>query len=319
MPITFGEAKARVSQWAGRGGKCPTNDEVSSFTREVLDYMLISGQYGNQRKFIFNAVKGVFTVPYEVETILKCRIDGELANVWDRFFDMYGYGDFNDCLPANAIIEESETSPIVFDLPYPCYIGTLAFCDEDDASHLVVKGFDGSGRQVITQHNGEQVVGEYLSIKKGQLTYSTVAFGRITEVYKTRTNGYTQLLGIGPENKERFFLADYTPFEEKPQYRRFRLNTRCQPCVKVSILANIRLKSYYADNDLIPFDNLYALSVAAQGVNSNYNGDVQTAQAKDIMLQSFIKRENDTKKVNSGRPVEINHTTSGGSIKGIIF
>jgi hypothetical protein len=321
MAITFGQAKERISQFAGRGGKCPTNKSVDSFVREVLDYMLISGEYGSVRKFTFNAIKGVFTAPYELETIIKVKINGAVGSSWDRFFEWSsGSGDLVGCLPANAIYEEPNYSPLVYDVPSPgTRIGVLGLCDEAPDAHIIVKGFDATGRQIITMHNGEQIVGEYLSIKKGTVKYTNATFARVTEVIKTRTNGYTQLLWVLPEQNERGFLADYSPFEEKPQYRRFRLNTQCAPSVMVSVLGRIRLKEHYADNDLIPFDNLYALSIAAQGINSNYNNDPQTAVLKDQMLQSIIERENTVKKPNPGSPFDTYQGTSGGSIKGIVF
>lgn len=320
MSITFGQAKEAVAQFAGRGGKCVDDPDVVPFLRQVLDYMLISGQYGGLRKFTFNAVKGVFTAPYELETILKVKIDGAAASSWDKWFDWAQYTEIAGCISNNAVFEEPNYSPLVYDVPAGgAAIGTLGLCDEECDAHIIVKGFDLTGRQIITMHNGEQIIGEYLSICKGQIKYTTIQFGRITEIVKTKTKGYVQLLWINPSTSERGFLADYSPFEETPKYRRFRLNTACAPCAQVSVIGKIRLKEYYADNDLIPFDNRYALSLAAQAINSNYNSDPQSALAKDQMLQSMIQRENETKSTNNGKPFEVFQPTSGGSIKGIIF
>lgn len=320
MSITFGQAKESVAQFAGRGGKCADDPTVVPFLREVLDYMLISGQYGGLRNFTFNAVKGVFTAPYELETILKVKINRSIASSWDKWFSWQGYNDLAECIPNNAVFEETNYSPLVYDVPAGgAHIGTLGLCEEAEDAHIIVKGFDLTGRQVITMHNGDQIVGEYLSICKGQIKYTTVQFGRITEVFKTKTNGYVQLLWVNPTNQERGFLADYSPFEELPKYRRFKLNTTCAPCAEVAVIGKIRLKEHYADNDLIPFDNRYALSLAAQSVNSNYNKDTQDAIAKDGIFQDIIKRENGTKATNNGKTFEVFHPTSGGSIKGIIF
>lgn len=320
MSITFGQAKKIVAQWAGRGGKCSDDPEVDLFLRQVLDYMLISGQYGNLRRFTFSAVKGVFTAPYELETIIKVKIDNEVSSSWDKWFDWGQYNDLAGCIPNNAIFEEPNYSPIVYDVPAGgAHIGTLGICEEDCEAHIIVKGFDTTGRQVITQHNGESVVGEYLRIERGQIKYTNVKFGRITEIYKTKTKGYVQLLWLNPFTNERGFLADYSPFEETPKYRRYRLNTRCATYAQVSVIGRIRLKEYYAENDLIPFDNVYALSVAAQAVYANYNEDSQNAQAKDNTLLTLIQRENETKSINNGRPVEVAMVTAGGSIKGIVF
>jgi hypothetical protein len=317
MAITFGDAKKRVAQWAGRGGKCASNAEVALFLREVLDYMLISGQYGNLRKFVFNAVNGSFTVPYELESILKVKIDGAIASSWDRWFEWYGYSDLSDCIPANAVLEEPNYVPTAYDIPGVANVGVQSICEEDPNAHVIIKGLDATGREVITDHKGEQLVGEYLSIRKGQIRVSHVAFSKITEVVKTKTNGYVQLYWI--KGLEKGFLSDYSPFEQYPKYRRYKIKIACAPNARVEVLGRIRLKEYYSDNDLIPFDNLYALSLAAQAIYSNYNNNPETAIAKDTQLRDIIIRENETKNVNNGKPVEMFVPLAGGSIKNIIF
>jgi hypothetical protein len=319
VAITFGEAKTKIAQFAGRGGKCPSNAEVDAFVREVLDYMLISGEYGGLRTFTFTAEQGLITVPYELDTVLKVKIGDEVGEAWNRWFEWRSGSEITNCLPGNSLSEEPNLSPIVYDLPPGgAHIGTLAICDEDEGAYLIVKGFDLTGRQIITVHDGQQVIGEHLDIEKGKINYTTVRFGRITEVYKSKTNGYVQLLWINPETSERGFLSDYSPLEEKPRYRRFRLKVKCARFAQVTVLGRIRLKEYYADNDLIPFDNYYTLGVAARAVHSNYNGDVQTSAAQDTLMTNLIERANTVKKSTNGQPIEMSPITSGGSIVNIV-
>ncbi len=320
MPITFGEAKKTVAQYAGKGGKCATSEVTERFLKQVLEYLLVSGQYGDLRKFTFKAVKGIFTAPYEMETALKVKIDGEVGSSWDKWFEWYGYGDFPDseCIRGNALLPEP-SSPLVYDLPCGgAHIATLSFCLEDEDAHVIVKGYDTSGRQVTTIHDGETIVGEYLSIKQGVRVYTEVKFGSVTEILKTKTNGYTQLLWVRPENRDSGFLADYSPLEQKPSYRRFKLNTRCAEEVNVSILGRIRLKEYYTDTDQIPFDSLNNLETAAQALNAKYNKDLNSFQAIDSTLRDMISRENESKRTQSGQPIEVFKPLSGGSIKNIV-
>lgn len=320
MPITFGEAKKTVAQYAGKGGKCWDSDVTERFLRQVLEYLLISGQHGNLRKFTFKAVKGIFTAPYELEAPLKVKIDGEVGSSWDKWFEWYGYGDFSDseCIHANAILEEP-SSPIVYDLPPGgSHVATLSYCEEDCDAHILVKGFDLTGRRIHSEHNGEPIVGEYLSIRKGVRVYTNNKFGKITEILKTKTSGYVQLLWVDPETNDCGFLADYSPLEQKPDYRRFKLNTRCADEVKISCLARIRLREYYTDTDQIPFDSLNNLEMAAQALNAKYNKDVAGFQAMDGSLRDFISRENEIKRVQTGQPIEVFKPLSGGSVKNIV-
>jgi len=323
MPITFGDAKKFLAQYAASAGRCETSEEVGQFVHQVLGYMLISGQYGAQRKFTFQAHKGVITVPYELETPEKLKIDNEVGTVRDRWFEWYPStnGILHDCIPADrALVEDPNYYATVYDIPAGGKrVATLGTAQEDEDAHLIVRGKDTTGREIYTNHAGEQMVGVYLAIKKGVITYSPVTFGEITSVTKVRTNGYVQLLWFDPDANKQGFLADYSPVEELPQYRRFRITTPCCEVCKVTILGRIRLKSYYADTEIIPFDNFYSMTVAAQGVQAQHNNDYQAAQAKDNMMLTLIERENSIKRIQNGKPIEVNPTTAGGRIRNTIF
>lgn len=321
MAITFGEARQLISKWAGAGGKsaAPT-PETNLFVKEVLQYMLISGQYGTLKNFTFQACRGIFTVPYELEVPLKVKMGNEVGSAWDKWFDWYGYGEYGEgeCLNANATIEDPNYYPMVYDLPKGgSHVGAVAVCEEDCDAHLYVMGQDLTGRDVYTTHKGETILGEYISIKKNIFNYSTVKYGKVTEIKKTKTNGYVQLNWYNPVTTERGFLSDYAPNEEKPQYRRFKILTRCPEHVRVSVLGKIRLKENYADNEFIPFDNLHLLSLAAQSIYYSNNTDAQNAQAAEARRDKVIEQENESKKPNNGVPIEVFGGTSGGSIPNI--
>lgn len=322
MSVTYGEAKKILSQYAGRGGRCPSSSEVDLFCKQVFQYLLYSGEYGNLRKFCFNAVKGCITVPYELEVPLKVQIDGDVGSVWNKWMEFHSGTELGDkCLPAsNALYEEANLFPTVYDLPNSlCRVGCIGTADEEDDAHLIVSGVDDSGREIFTDHEGEQIFGEYLRIRKGTLRYSQVKFAKITGVTKSKTNGYVQLLWVRPELNTRGFLADYAPSEETPTYRRFRLTTpKCGPSVKVSVLAKIRIKDKYADNEVIPFDNLFALQTAGQVQNSSYNNDPALADAQDRRVQDLIGRENEHKAAQPGTPIEVYKPLSAGAIINIV-
>lgn len=321
MTIKYGDAKKILAQYAGRGGKCPDTEEVDLFCKQVFQYMLYSGQHGNLRKFCFNAINGCFTAPYELETPLKVKVEGLVGSVWNYWYDFANYGDLGtDCLEAaTALHEEPNRFCTVYDLPSSyCRVGVLGTTTEADDASIIVSGLDSSGREIVTTHKGEQIKGEYLRVRKGELRYSQVKFAAITGITKSRTNGYVQLLWVRPELGTRGFLSDYSPFEETPQYRRFKLTSPCSSCVKVAVLGRIRLKEHYADSEIIPFENLYALQLAGQAQNAQYNNDPAMAQAKDTVMQDVIQRENEYKKSQAGTPIEVYHPLSAGTIRNIV-
>lgn len=321
MPLTYKSAKEILSKYAERGGVCADDRRVDLFVREVLDYLLISGHYGSIHKFCFCATRGCFTVPYELETPLKLKIDNEIGNVWDKWYEFHASKVLEACVPAGrALWEDPNYYPTVYDVPVGgARIGTLGTCEEREDAYIIVKGKDLTGREIITMHKGEQVVGEYLSIKKQEIRYTQNTFGQITDIVKTPTAGYVQLLWVRPTANTKGFLADYTPLEEAPQYRRFRITIPgCPAIAKVSVLGRIRLREKYADNDYIPFDNLYALNLAGQAVNANYNNAPDLAKAKDDMLTTVIEKDNQHHRIQNGQPIEVYPLTSAGAIRNII-
>lgn len=320
--LTFKDAKDILAKYAGSGGFCP-DDQVNLFTRKVLQFLLISGAAQDLRRFDFVACKGVFTVPEEVEAIIKLKVNGRVGNVWDKWFNYHNvnYLDGQDCIcPVdNALYEDPNYYPTAYDVPSGgARIGILGHCKEECDAHAIIQGKDLSGRQIFTVHGGQQIDGEYLSIKKGMLIYSEVNFATIDNVILSKTNGYKTLYALCPGGSKSF-LSDYSPIEEKPTFRRYRLtNPDCCPFASVSILARVRLKSAYSDNDRIPFENLFAIELAGQTINAEYNNDSQTAGAKLQMMDNVVKREQDHKKVQTGIPINIATTTSPSRVRNVI-
>ena len=325
MALTFGDAKKILSQYAGRGGKCYNAEDVNLFVRQVLEYLLYSGQYGNLRKFCFTAQGGCITIPYELEVPLKVKLDGNAGTVFDKWFTWYSAADESQCVPAtNALYEEPNRFPTIYDLPETgAQVGVLGTAEEAEDAHVIVQGYDITGREIYTNHAGQQISGEYLRIQRGAVRYTNVRFGKITAITKTKTRGYVQLLWVKPESNTKGFLADYSPVEEHPQYRRFRLTaSMCtgneNGNLSVSVIGKIRLKPSYADEDLIPFDNVYALSLAGQQINAQYNDNVEVAAAKDKQVQELVNKENEYRRTQNGNIVEFFIPTSAGAIKNII-
>lgn len=319
MALTFGDARTYLAQYAGKGGLNPQLPEVALFTKQVLQYLLFKGSSGALNKFCFHAVDGCFTAPYELEVPLKMRVDGKVGEVWNKWFEWYSASDLSKCTPCgDALFEDPNRYSTVYDIP-SCggRPAALAVCEEDVNTYIDILGVDKSGREIFTYYKGEKISGVRLTLKKGQISTSNVIFGAIKSVVKPETKGYIQLFSIS-ESGAKTFLSDYSPIETLPSYRRFKLTTKCANPCKVTILAKIRIKENYSNNDLIPFDNYYALQVGAQSVNAQYNNNVDVAQVKDQLLTNLLESENAYKRVQPGTPLSVNPTTSGTSIRGIV-
>lgn len=322
MSLTYLQAKQELAQFAGRGGRCSTAD-IDNFVRKVLEYLLYSGANQDLREFEFQSQSGVFTVPYEVESIQKVKIDGRVGTSFDKWFEYRPSKFFNDqgCLAAiDAVYEQANYYSTAYNIPDGgAQVATFGTCDEAPDAHIIVAGKDLSGREIFTTHKGEQISGEYLSVKKGTRVHSSVTFGEITGIKKSVTKGYVQLLWVKPSYRQVGFLSDYSPLETVPSYRRYKVKDAFGSTnLKVSVLARIRLKEAYADSDKIPFETLFTLSLAGQHVFATYTNDLQTAQMKDAQATSMIEKEAGHKKVNNGPAIEFFQGTSPGRIRNTI-
>lgn len=320
MAITFGEAKRLLAKYASRGGKCANSKDADLFVKQVLQYLLYQGENGFLRKFCFNACKGFVTAPYELETPVKVKVESSPGTVFGKWVEFHSYDEPEGCIPAgNILSEEANQYPTINDLPAGgARVGVFGTAQELPDATVIVQGTDTSGRDIITNHNGKQIHGELLRIIRGQLRYTQVMFGSITSIVKPKTNGYVQLLWVKPEIGQKGFLSEYSPLEEIPRYRRFKLTTRCDGTQKITILGRIRLRENYADSDPIPFDNTLALSWAAQQINAIDNDKVDIAGAKKQFLDDVLLKENEHKRGPISQPMEMYFHTSAGSIKNIV-
>lgn len=321
MALTFSEIKRLVAPYAGRAGKCASSEEVSRFARDVMSYLLLSGSAAGTRKLCIWAYKGCISLPPEVELPLKARIDKRQANIWDKWFTFHSVSDdLEACPPAGEIIaEDGVMSPLAYMLPEAgSIIGVMGTCEEPEGPHISVQGKDTTGRPIYTYFRGKQVYGEEFQISKNQVRYGKVTFGEITAVVKPKTNGYVALFAVNPRTEEKVFLADYSPSDEKPMYRRFRIISRsCPSVVHVTMLCRVRLKDNYLDNEITFFENSVAVKLAAQRLQAEDNNDANTANYKRQATEDLLEKEAGYKKI-SGGPVSTFFPLSGGAIKNIV-
>lgn len=320
--LTFLKAKEICSKYNKRGGSCLDDPSLNQFTIEVLQWLLWNGTFGNMRQFSFCALKGCITLPFELEVIEKIKIDGRVATAFDKWFEFHAATvDFNGCPPvARAVQEQTNYFPTVYDVPDGgSRVGVYGTCNECSTASLIVKGKDPTGREIVTVDNGEQIIGEKLYIRKGEVRYTQAVFAEITGVVKTPTNGYATLLWVNPSQNLKGFLSDYSPLEEIPAYRRYRLtDPRCVNSVQVIVLGRIRLKENYADNDIVPFESIYTINLAAQTINLTNNRAIDLATGTGQMAADMIEKENSYKKPENGSPVEYFLPLSGGAIQNTV-
>lgn len=322
MAITYLQAKQALASYAGRGGICyhSSAPEVDLFVRQVLEYCLFAKQFGSLRKYCFVAQDSCITVPYEVESILKVKIDDVVGTAHNRWFEFYDTSILDNCIPAeNALFEDPNYYPTVYDPPSTgARVGIMGTCPEATDAYVIFQGVDTSGRQILTKDKrGNYITGEAVDITLNSLLYTKSNFAKVTSIIKPITKGYVTVYWTIPDDMSKGFMADLSPLDQRPEFKRYRLTAKCSPVSKVSVLANIRLKPAYTDIDLIPFDSQLILHLAGQLVQATTGPDIKLASDRDEFTTRLINREAGHKVPNVGSPVEVFKPTSGGSIRSL--
>ncbi len=322
MSLTFGKAKEICQPYCGISGKAFDSKDLSTFTIKVLQYLLITGSPGGERLFVINAGRGFFSAPFELQTPLKMIVNGRVGNAVNSLFEFRSKPNncdsYLEC--SDLIIEDTSTYFTSFDGPSEFQVGIKATGCKDGGKFFIVSGVDASGREVFTQHKGAAISGELLEIPDNSATikWSNVFFSKITGIVKEGTDNYLTCYWRDRHAKIGF-LSDYSPVEEVPSYRRFQLNIpNCPEQSRISIIGRTRLKPAYADNDIVPFDQLLGIEIAAQSVQSQLSKQPDLATQQDSFLQTLVERESTHKKLSNGMTPEHFYYTSGNLIQGIV-
>lgn len=320
MIITFKEAKDILAQYAGKAGKCPTDEAVGMFVKEVIQQLLFRGASGNIRKWVFFTKNGTFTAPPDLELPIKMRVDTHTGQVYDKFYEFYDQNTLSKCSPCeDGLVEEPNDYFTSFDIP--CggrRLLAVPLCKEDEGASLLIQGIDEVGREVYMPHKGERFKGEYLGIDKEKPKYTQKTFTKVTGIEKATTKNYVRLYWYDPETGEKGLLAEYKPNDTHPSFRRFRVvGLSCEETFKITILGRIRFCENYHDNDIVPISNIRALKLMAQQIQAEDNDDIQTAAYKNQRIEQSVTNENQYKRTPSAT-IDFFGPTSPGNIKNLI-
>lgn len=326
MSLTFKKVKELVAVYTGEGGSCPTSPQTEKFAKQVMQLLLYEGAHPSVRRFTFCSERGKIVLPKEIEVPIKVKVEGKVSELWGKWFTYNSnIGEFNDptskCFEASSVLQQlGEESPLIYDVPSQgSIIGVRACANEGSDAYVIIQGKDLAGREVYTNYRGEDIVGERISLVKDVIQYGKIVFSQVTGVTKPKTRGYVGCYAVlDAKHKKIKYLADWNPAETSPSYAKYYLNVpNSDGYVRVSMLARVKLKDEYDDNELTLFDNTLAIEFAAQRLQAELANNDSTAQYKKNIVTDILEKEAGYKKV-SGNPIQVYHPLSGGAIKGII-
>lgn len=299
MIITLGQARKLLSRFAGKAGKCEDSEDTRLFVMEVVQRLLHKGANGNLRKWCFCTQNGCVTLPEDVDTVLKAKVDGLSERVWSKWYEWYDVNEGDDChsWPA-GVSEENNKFFTIYDLPPGgAHIVAVPLIAEDCKAHFVIQGLDDLGRTVYVEHNGEKMAGEFLSIDKAESKRTKTRFSKILGIQKTVTNHYVRLYWYKPETGEQGLLGEYKPGETFPSYRRVRVGgCRDNVCNKVWIFGRIKEPDYQFDNEILPITNLSALKKMGQAIQNEDQQKITEADFASKKAEELLQDENQYKR-----------------------
>ena len=289
-------ARKTLAPYASKGGKCWDSEDTRLFVMEVIQRLLYKGAGTSLRKWCFCAVNGCITLPEDLETLLKFRINGRVESVWSKWYDFSDVSSEDECGRGwlTGITQEPNDFFTIYDLPKGgAKIVALPYTKEASDARIIIHGLDEHGKEIFIKHNGQQMTGEYLEISKDFPKRSQATFTRITGIDKSVTEHYVRLYWVIPETGERGLLAEYKPNDTFPSYRRARLPGVSEACpARVEILGRIKEPDYKNDNDILPITNLSALRKMAQAIQSEDGNQLQEAQYKEVKVEALLQEEN---------------------------
>lgn len=290
-----------TARYAGEGGVCPDSQQAQDFLRRIHEHLAFSGANGHLQKFCVTSVDGCFTIPESIEIPIKYIDNGKAGTVWDKNWSTYlAQATSYDCtIGLEGMIPETNNYFTVYDLPAGgAHILVIPESEEDNGGHVIVSGYDvTTGKEVRKSYNGTPYLGEYIEMSANEPKYSDTKFSQvIVGMSKTKTKYPVRIEWYNEETREQGFLCDLPPRNEVTTFRRVKLKNKCEGCHNLTILARIRIKSYYELDEILPFTSMETYLQTAQLLNLRDRNMLQEAVGKEQIVNQVIQKENEYSK-----------------------
>ena len=341
MLYTLAQARTKVKRFVD-GGSC-NNSTVDEAINDALERLMAAEDWDCLEVMTrITTCNACFPLPYNVEKIVACDIDGSPAKVFGRMYQFLhsGPGDLDYRGSASAfqdIVDMGDHYPIMFDIPHE-YENTAsdvtstvdssgglrlgAFCTDaaDVGTSLKVYGFkdggdvvrDGSteGQELHVQQwmdgdEGTIFVGPGATLAEGNVRLSEDLFTDVTRVVKADTAGYISLYAIDTTTRRMFFLAKYHPRQNVPQFRRYRLTNKTAGICATNVLALLKMRyvPLVANDDILPIDSLQALKLMVMAITEENKTNLQGSNALAGQARAVLAKKEESRTDVPGTPV----------------
>ena len=314
MPLLWKDLKNNLASSIGDGTCDPVYQ--GRVLNSAIERLMQSKQWKSLNSTMRMAViDDVFPMPYNVETLLGCAIDGRPSQIMGTEYQVVpgGPGDLDAWATtytlgkSNGLADLGEHATM-FDVPLDregYFI--VAFCTSAGDARKVVKlrGMGLRNEEVkedlaLVQWEGgvegEVAVGNWGAIVTKQ------SFRSVSRVIlpDPAPSGYISLYAVYPSESQMYFLGKYHPSLRIPTFRRYRLTTPLGDGMAAltspglagagscaTVLARVKLKfvPFVDDYDVVPFDSEQAVENMLRAMNLEKTNPQAGAQYVALALE----------------------------------
>lgn len=292
MGPTFGSIKPRAARYVGNG-VCNDDDRVMDRVNLAVERLLTRGKFkGLLVRYLFCAFQNCFTLPTEIETILKVSVEGDpyqVRNGWFEYLDNGPGRIASDSETYRGLIIDRGLHPSHYDVCDSKYIRVYTSLPEDADAEIQLFGIDDNNLTIQTLDGSEYIEGEMVGIDNGTPQTSAKLFTRLTRVKKPVTNGFVTLYQVDPSSGAQSAIARYAPGETDPSFRRYFLpgvagETDGKVCL--SVIAKRRYLPITSDSDTVLISNFNALKLMLQALHRE---DSNLMKEADIFEEKAVR------------------------------
>ena len=333
MPLTLGKAKPVIARVLGVSNN---SAQVVNFINEAVERLMVRGNWrGTTARYRIAVNDSKLTWPRQIETILKCNVDGSpvpVANAWYEFSNN-GPGTITDESAPGIVLEDMGEACSFDDIEGTGKtIYVLSSEPEDAGTEILLQGYDENNQWIRTLVDGVYINGEYVEVSNAG-AYSSNTFSNLTAVIKPLTNGTVFLYEHDTATGVNKPMAQYEHDEENPSYRRSRIpllstvdsSGSFDGCptryAVVEVYAKLKFIPAQEDSDFLGIGNLPAIKDMVMSIDK---AEKNLAQESEYYEQRAVRElEKELGNYNGGKTVpvfDIEHPNifGGAGVAGVI-
>lgn len=250
--------------------------------REINDACqeLILGKSWKLTVFRYNfcVSGGVLRLPWFMETVIQCRINGRSAYPWSMYYEFNPTGPGtcpSFCNWSKDLVDLGMREPLQYPMHKPSRIMVTTDGVEDPGTTITLRGTNRSGLEIFK--NGEP--GETIPLDRNTPYYTDNVYAAVTATIKGPTKGFVRLQTYDPDEPEgrSVLLSTYHPSEENPVYRLYKVKNSIGNLEIIDAL--VKLSYYRAKHptDMLLIQNMPALKLAVQALHKRRNEDFEAS------------------------------------------